>query len=203
MKRSILIALGCAIALAPLGMALSGDNSFDHLQAGSITYRIPKEFRAGGDSDGDIFIKVRLSDWGPLERDAPGWEDNVNILITPQPAPIAVIYDHHYDGTPVGTPGKWTEIVRTHREEPDLTVEVMGSVYDIVIPDQDRATMPLGFMRCTRPNPPLLPNASCGLLFDRDGQRWKITFGRQFLHRYSEFRERATTLLDSFRKENQ
>ena len=189
-----------AVAGSTAVFGLKADDAFDVLQAGPITYRIPKEYRAGGDADNNVFVQVRFADWGPIERDRPGWEDNVNILIGRQRAPIAIVYDHQYDGTPIGESGKWGKIERTYRIEPEFTVQEMGSTFDIIVPDQDRTTMPLGILRCTRPNPPVFPNASCGLLFDQDGQRWKITFGRQFLHRYGEFRERAVTLFDSFRE---
>ncbi|WP_157091783.1 hypothetical protein [Methylobacterium nodulans] len=77
----------------------------------------------------------------------------------------------------------------------------MGSGFDIVVPDQDRKSMPIGVLECSRPEPPVFPNAGCAYRFDRDGQRWQVSFGRQFLPRYREFRERATALLDSFREQ--
>ncbi|WFS69599.1 hypothetical protein CFBP4996_26360 (plasmid) [Agrobacterium leguminum] len=193
-----LIVILTGITVAQVKVASSED--FDRVQAGPIKYRIPKEYRTSNQSGDSIFIQFHVADWGPLDRDRSGWKDNVNVLITPQPQDIAGQYDALWDGTPSGAPTKSKTIERTYRIEPDFTVQEMGSTYDIVIPDQDGATMPLGLMQCTRPNPPVFPNASCALLFDRDGQRWTVTFGRQFLHRYAEFRGRATTLFDSFRE---
>lgn len=195
-----LIIVLAVVAGSTAVFSLKADDAFDVLQAGPITYRIPKEYRAGGDADNNVFMQVRFADWGPLERDRPGWEDNINILIGRQPQDIAGQYDALWDGTPIGAPTKSKKIEQIYRIEPEFTVQEMGSTFDIVIPDQDFSTMPLGIMQCTRPNPPVFPNAACSLLFDRDGQRWKISFGRQYLQRYAEFRERATTLFDSFRE---
>lgn len=199
-RRAVLMAVLASFALALAGFGHTATDGFDEVQAGPITYYIPKEYRAGGDTDNNVFIQLKLADWTPLERDEPGWMDNINILVGPQFAPIARVYIDQYDGTPIGKMLRSKQIERTYRIDPEFTVQEMGSSYDIIIPDQDRELMPLGLVRCTRPNPPTLPNASCALLFDRDGQRWKISFGRQFLHRYGEFRERATTLFDSFRE---
>lgn len=186
--------------LASIALVSAASDDFDIVQAGSVTYRVPKAFRAEGDSKGDLFLQARLSDWGPLERDRPGWTDNVNILIEPLRSPISAVYDSQWDGSPSGKLTKWKQIERTYRIEPEFTVQEMGSSFDIIIPDQDRSTMPLGVLECTRPNPPVFPNASCSLRFDRDGQRWTITFGRQYLQRYGEFRARSTDLIDNFRE---
>ncbi|MFA1676907.1 hypothetical protein ACDY97_30315 [Rhizobium mongolense] len=186
------------LAVFQFGRA-SGDG-FARVQAGPVSYLIPKGYGVSNVSGDSIFMQVSLPDWGPLGKDRTGWNDNVNILIEPQRAPIGVVYDLEWDGSPSGKLTKWKQIERTYRIEPEFTVQEMGSTFDIIIPDQDRATMQLGILQCTRSKPPVFPNAGCSLLFDRDGQRWKMSFGRQYLHRYGEFRERATTLLDSFRE---
>lgn len=187
------------MAAAVFGCANFTDKT-EELRAGPITYYVPKAYRAGGDKENNVSVQVAIPDWGPLERDRPGWQDNVNIFIGRERYPIAEQYDGMWDGTPIGKTTKWNQVERTYRIKPEFTVQEMGSGLDIIIPDQNYALMPLGLMQCTKPKPPTFPNAGCTLLFDRNGQRWQISFGRQFLHRYREFRKRATALFDSFRE---
>lgn len=198
--RHWIVALVVACVASALPLPAESDD-YDLVRAGPVHYAIPKIYRAESDGNG-LFLQLALPEWIPLKKNQPGWADNVNILVNRQPAPIAQIYDLHWDGAPTGslTPSK--RIERIYRLKSEFTVQEMGSGYDIVIPDQDRNTFPLGIMRCNRPR--LLKGyaPSCALLFDRDGQRWEITFGREFLSRYREFRERATHLLDSFREEH-
>ena len=168
------------------------------VHAGPVAYRVPEEYRPSNVSGTSLFMQFALPDYGPLRRDVHGWEDNVNLLVTRQPAPIAVIYDHQWDGTPIGGKRKWNTIEKTYRVEPGFTVQEMGSGFDIVIPDQDRSTMPLGVMRCGRPKE-FMPNAACELMFDRDSQRWKVSFGRQFMARHGEIRASVEAVMDGWR----
>ncbi|WP_157091782.1 hypothetical protein [Methylobacterium nodulans] len=128
MKHNLSISLFAAAALvATLSFAHALDNGFDHVRAGPLRYKIPKSFKADNTSGTELFLIISLPDWGPPEKHRPGWEFAAHILVTSRPAPIGVIYDYQWDGTPVGSQTTWTKIKRIYRIEPGLTVQEMGS----------------------------------------------------------------------------
>ncbi|MFA1676903.1 hypothetical protein ACDY97_30295 [Rhizobium mongolense] len=168
-------------------------------QVGGTHYSIPAVYRASV-SDRSLFISASLPQWGPLVRYKPGWNDHLQILITATSEKnIAALWDRLYDGTPF-VPGKPYTIVRKYRSEPNLAVQKMASEEDVFLPDQNAKTMPEGFMVCGRPSPPIFPYASCSHYFVEDHQRWKITFGRQFVGDFRSIRTRAKQFLDRFKE---
>lgn len=197
-RRGILPVLALALLGAWPAEALAGDGSARREIAG-ITYRIPAAFHVRP-LDGDaLFMQLSLPDWGPLDEDRPGWDDNVNILIEKGMNTIPQLWHDLWSGSPGEELGGLRErVTRIYRIEPNLTVKEIPLGRDIVIPDQDLTTFPIGIMRCWRPRPDL-PNASCALLFDRDGQRWKVTLGRDRMKDFSTFKQRAIETIDSFR----
>ena len=165
--RTGFLALAVALAgFAALAVA-QGAVGKRRITVASVTYDIPSEAKPGYiDGQDSLFMQFALPDYGPLRRDVHGWEDNVNLLITRQPDPISRQYENQWDGTPIGKKLKWNSIQNTYRIEPGFTVQEMGSGFDIVIPDQDRSTMPLGVMQCGKPKE-FLPNAACELIVNR------------------------------------
>lgn len=205
-SRASRIGLGAVAVLAVAMLVARAAGELDggtRVEIGDVIYMIPPEFRERP-SENAMFLQFALPDWTALTRDVPGWEDNVNVLVEPlktdtgRRASIPELYDGQYDGTPVGTMSNYSRIERIYRIETGLTVQEMGSGFDIVIPDQDMATMPLGIMRCTRARE-FFPNPDCSLLFDHDSARWSVSFGRQFMADHAAIRARATDVIDGFR----
>lgn len=198
LHRGVLPVLVLALLGAWLAGTLAGDGGARREIAG-ITYRIPAAFHVRPQEGDALFIQVSLPDWGPLDADRPGWDDNVNILIEEAINTIPQLWNDLWSGVPgEDIDGIRERVTRIYRIEPNLTVKEISLGRDIVIPDQDLTTFPIGIMRCWRPRPDL-PNASCALLFDRDGQRWKVTFGRDRMKDFSTFKQRAIEKIDSFR----
>nr|WP_246669154.1 hypothetical protein [Agrobacterium fabrum] len=60
------------IFLSAVATESPSSRDFDELRAGPTAYRIPSEYRADGDTSNNVFVRVNLADWWPLERDKPG-----------------------------------------------------------------------------------------------------------------------------------
>lgn len=197
LRHKILPTLVLALLGAWLAGGLAGDGSARREIAG-ITYRIPAAFHVRP-LDGDaLFMQVSLLDWGPLDENRPGWDDNVNILIQKAINTIPELWQQLWNGLPGEDDILRRRVDRIYRVEPNLTVKEMALGWDIVIPDQDLSSFPIGVMTCWRSRP-LLPNAACALRFDRDGQRWEITFGRDRMKDFMTFKQKAVETIDSFR----
>lgn len=205
MKRSLAIMAGLTIVTVSGFFAFAfeetRDPNYDYATAGGHHYKIPKVYGDGGFGGDGLGFPVSYPDFGPLLEDKPGWDDHALLLVTTQVNTIAQLWNSLWDGTPRGEMTPWDEIKRTYRIEPEFTVQVTGSQYDTIIPDQDRKTFPLGVMRCVRAED--YPYPGCEYMFDRNGQRWKISFGRQFLSDYKQIRDKATRLVDSFEEEEE
>lgn len=201
-RAAVIFVFGAGLALAAVSQGADGKR---RITVGPVTYSIPREAKPGHlDGEDSLFMQFALPDYGPLGRDVPGWDDNVNLLLRPFQTKHGVLfsiaqrYEQEWDGTPVNEFSGLNVIEKTYRIEPGFTVQEMGFGFDIVIPDQDRSTMPLGVMRCGRPKE-FMPNAACALMFDRDGQRWKVSFGRQFMALHGEIRARVEAIMDGWR----
>ncbi|WP_133251560.1 hypothetical protein [Zavarzinia aquatilis] len=203
LRRAILPVLVLVPVLALLGAWLAetlADDGGARREIAGITYRVPAAFHVRPQEGNALFIQLSLPDWGPLDEDRPGWDDNVNILIEEGINSIPQLWDDLWSAVPGENIGGIRErVTRIYRIEPNLTVKEISLGRDIVIPDQDLTTFPIGIMRCWRPQPDL-PNASCALLFDRDGQRWKVTFGRDRMRDFSIFKQQAAQTIDLFRE---
>ncbi len=165
---------------------------------GEQRYRVPLSYRPVPNGKGGISILVSFPNFGPLVGDKPGWDDNAQILVQKQINTIGMLWDTQWDGTPTGMV-EWNTIQKTYRIEPEFTVQEMGSGFDIVIPDQNLEAFPLGLLRCDRRKEGTYP--ACSHLFDMNGQRWQVSFGRQFIHNFRQIRERAVTLVNSFKEQ--
>lgn len=202
--KVVLAVAGLAVLLAVSG----GLDTRQRVEIGDNVYLVPREFGRVSSGEDIMALQFDRHDWTALKRDLGGWDDNVNVLIAAlvnehgRRATIPELYGSQYDGTPVGITTGWSRIERIYRIEPGMEVRAMGSQEDVVIPDQDMVTMPEGFMVCGRPKPYLM-NASCKLLFDHDGTRWHIDFGRQFMGDYATIRARATAAVDAFKEQGE
>ena len=198
------VALAAGV-LAVLVAVSGGLDNRQRVEIGDNVYLVPREFGRVSSDKGIMGLQFDRHDWTALKRDVTGWDDNVNVLIYSMMTEhgrrhtIPEFYDTQYDGTPVGITTGWSRIERIYRIEPGMEVRAMGSQEDVVIPDQDMATMPEGFMVCGRPKPYLM-NAACTAYFEHDGARWHMTFGRQFMGDYAAIRARATAAVDAFKE---
>lgn len=169
------------------------------VEIAGVSYRFPKEYRASAsDKNDSLGIQFSREDLSPLAADIQGWDDNINLLITKRITTIPMLYDHAWDGTPEGlTSIGMLKLVRVYRVEPDLMIREMEKFHDIVIPDQDMKTMPIGMMRCAKPAKHMM-NTSCSLMFDKGEQRWKITFGSQYLNDYMSIKNSVENKMKGF-----
>lgn len=169
------------------------------VEIAGVSYRFPKEYRASAsDKNDSLGIQFSREDLSPLVSDTQGWDDNINLLITKRINTIPMLYDHAWDGTPEGlTAIGMLKLVRVYRVEPDLMIREMEKFHDIVIPDQDMKNMPIGMMHCYKPSEHMM-NAACSLMFDKGEQRWKISFGRQYLNNYMSIKNNVEEKMKEF-----
>lgn len=197
LRRGLLPVLALSLVGAWFAAPLARDRDARREIAG-ISYRIPAAFHVRPLEGDGLFMQVALPEWGPLDENRPGWNDNVNILIEEGINTIPQLWDGLWSGLPGEERSGHRRVTRMYRIEPNLTVKETSLGREIVIPDQNLTTFPVGVMICWRPRPDL-PNGSCGLLFDRDGQRWKVTFGRDRMKEFMAFKQQAISLIDSFK----
>lgn len=196
------------VLMAGIGWAMPAKPEAPYLEVvlGEHTYRIPKEYGAtssGPTEYGVTTMAFQMSreDLSPLKGDIPGWEDNINLLITAGIASASSVYDAIYDGDPE----QQKEEIRVKYERRNSEYIGSGLVlhtmkndnFDVVVPEQDEKELPLGFMVCTKFTVKGSDNG-CQLFFDSKGVRWKINFGRRYIHEYKEIREKVESLMTSF-----
>lgn len=183
------------VLMAGIGWAMPAKPEAPYLEVklGEHTYRIPKEYGAtssGPTEDGVTTMTFQMSreDLSPLKGDIPGWEDNINLLITSGIASASVIYDHIYDGDPIGNQDKKREKYKRYKSQPignDIMYHTMrGEHFDVAVPYQDEKKLPLGFMVCTKHTVEGVDNG-CHLYFDKNGSRWELVFGKKYILEYN------------------
>ncbi|MCV9907032.1 hypothetical protein OIV19_05280 [Brucella sp. HL-2] len=161
-------------------------------------YIVPEDYSRTATSDDGrgIYIKVSRTDFRALARDVPGWDDNILILVQSVNNTVSELWDSAWDGSP----SHWkTEITKQYEIPGGFVVREYDDGWDTILgPDETPGTPDFGFMRCSRPKPIVGYAPDCTLMFDRNKQRWQVTFGRQFVENYKEIRRKAEQLIDSF-----
>lgn len=200
-----LVALFAAVLFNRSILAMS-DDGFLEARIGETTYRIPEEYGAGStppDEPGRnvMSIQFRKGDMGPLLHNVPGWHDNVNLLLSNDPVPVEDLYEDGYDGTPVsaGAYARELVIVSTEKINDNLTYQVMSGHNDIILARTNDGSFD-GFMRCTKYDMQGASNA-CEYFFNHEGNRWKISFGKDYILDYRVVRDNVIGKMREFEGE--
>lgn len=191
-----------AIIAVPVAVAIVFDAGTLFTSVERSGYQIPVAYLAGTGANGSVTILVRAKNWRPVGDRRLDMADTIEIRVDPDPLgpDMATLYRFMFDGTGrLQPPYEWDRIERVYRLDPELTVQEMGNRHDVIVPDQDRTIMPLGFIQCTRQAEHNDPEPMCWQRFDHEGKRWRIRFARQYVVRHAVFRSRAIALFDRFR----
>ena len=174
------------------------------VEIGEDVYEIPKIYKASGGyhqptEQNDLFVQFEKTNMGPLSKNVPGWKNNVNLLLSDFAFPVAQLYDNLWDGElhPQIESSKIYEIVKTTRINDNLLYQEMGGFTDIVLVTDDEGNFD-GFMMCDKYEMKGAANA-CQFLFNEEGKRWKISFGKQFIEDYKQIRRDVMKQMDSFK----
>lgn len=174
------------------------------VEIGEDVYEIPKIYKASGGyhqptKQNDLFVQFEKTNMGPLSGNVPGWENNVNLLLSDFAFPVEQLYDNMWDGDlePEVEPSKITTIIKKTQINENLLYQEMGGFTDIILVTDNNGNFD-GFMMCDKYEMKGSANA-CQFLFNEEGKRWKISFGKQFIEDYKQIRRDVIKRMDSFK----
>lgn len=196
--------LFAAVCVASWASHFSEKDAPLRVEIGEDIYVIPKVYGASGGLHkptgiNDLSIQFKKSDMGPILKNYPGWDDNVNLLLSDFSFPVAQLYDNMWDGDlyPGIAPSKSTDIIRTEKINDNLLYQEMGGHIDVILVTDNKGEFD-GFMQCDKYEMAGSANG-CQFLFNQGGKRWQISFGKQFIEDYQKIRKDVIDRMDSFK----
>lgn len=161
--------------------------------AGGVEYNIPPGHFYSS-SDDSILLFMSYPDGKSLINLSGGWEKHIIVLITPEISSISSVYDSLYDGTPKLNPGKMFTIKSIIKDK-GLIIQTMEDGNQIILSDSSDTID--WFMRCGEKSIDF-PAPACELYFTKNNQRWKVTFGKQFLYNYQKIQKNVIEQMNKY-----